>query len=284
MLSIRPGSQASLGSKVAILCHFDASGKMGRNVLSYLAELHACNFSLVLVSNSPLPKAALVDLQRICGTILERPNSGRDFGAWQQAMTMLGLPRPQTECLLLVNDSVYGPFAPLRKTLDRIDFRHAEIWGMTESSEIRHHLQSYFLAFGPAALRSRVWRDFWQSFQSVSSRKATIRHGEIGLARRLEQAGLRSAALFPFTPVSSSNPCIARWRELLAAGYPFLKRELLRDNPTADPAVATWREQVEACFDGADFFLAAVASELTLKPHRNPYQAASNKDRTTAAS
>ena len=242
---------------------FDASEHVRCDLLNYLAELRGCGFSLVLVSSSPLREAASLQLHEICDAVLERSNSGYDFGAWQEAMATLGLPRPGAECLLLVNDSLFGPFAPLRGILDGIDFRHAEIWGLTESLEIRHHLQSYFLAFGPAALSSSAWHDFWRSFHPASSRMKTIRNGEVGLACHLERAGLRTAALFPFTPASAVNPCIVRWRELLAAGYPFVKRELLRDNPAADPAVASWREQVEACFGGAGgFLLAGIAGEL----------------------
>ena len=38
------------------------------------------------------------------------------------------------------------------------------------------------------------------------------------------------------------NPTSDLWRQLLAAGFPFLKRELLRDNPSRVPDVAEWRE------------------------------------------
>ena len=40
----------------------------------------------------------------------------------------------------------------------------------------------------------------------------------------------------------------ADWRELLRDGFPFLKRELLRDNPTADPGIAAWRRLVAEPF------------------------------------
>ncbi len=38
------------------------------------------------------------------------------------------------------------------------------------------------------------------------------------------------------------NPTSDLWRQLLAAGFPFLKRELLRDNPTRVSDVGDWRE------------------------------------------
>ncbi len=269
MLSVWPGPHASLTSKVAILCHFDPVGDIRLDLLHYLAELGSCGFSVVLVSNGRLREPAVSRLRERCAAVLERTNSGYDFAAWHEAMAVLCLPRSETECLLLANDSVYGPFAPLRDTLARIDFNGADVWGLTESLEIRHHLQSYFLAFGSVAMRSQAWWDYWRRLRPARSRRGAIRNGEIGLASSLDSAGLRMAALFPFTPASVVNPCILRWRELLAAGHPFLKRQLLRDNPYGDPFVATWREQVEACSgEASEFLLSYVAKDLHLQRMR----------------
>ena len=40
------------------------------------------------------------------------------------------------------------------------------------------------------------------------------------------------------------NPTSDLWRQLLAARFPFIKRELLRDNPTRVPDVVEWRDVV----------------------------------------
>ncbi|GAB0115042.1 rhamnan synthesis F family protein [Acidisoma sp. C75] len=40
------------------------------------------------------------------------------------------------------------------------------------------------------------------------------------------------------------NPSVDLWRQLLRAGYPFLKRELLMRNPTKVPDVFAWEEEV----------------------------------------
>jgi hypothetical protein len=40
------------------------------------------------------------------------------------------------------------------------------------------------------------------------------------------------------------NPTSDLWRQLLQAGYPFLKRQLLRENPTGVLDIAEWRDEV----------------------------------------
>ena len=44
------------------------------------------------------------------------------------------------------------------------------------------------------------------------------------------------------------NPTSDLWRQLLQARFPFLKRELLRDNPSEVSDIADWRDEVQAAF------------------------------------
>jgi hypothetical protein len=41
------------------------------------------------------------------------------------------------------------------------------------------------------------------------------------------------------------NPTADLWRVLIEQGFPFLKRELLRDNPSRVPDVATWSSVID---------------------------------------
>jgi hypothetical protein len=69
-------------------------------------------------------------------------------------------------------------------------------------------------------------------------------------ARRKHVLRLREAVAGR-TPL---NPTSDLWRQLLMARFPFIKRELLRDNPTEVPDVVEWRE------------VAANVSETSLAP------------------
>jgi hypothetical protein len=59
-------------------------------------------------------------------------------------------------------------------------------------------------------------------------------------ARRRHALRLREAVA-DRTPL---NPTSDLWRQLLKARFPFIKRELLRDNPSRVPDVAEWRDAV----------------------------------------
>ena len=231
---------------VAVFCHYDRAGLVRPDTLRFLGELQAAGFSVVVVSNSGLKQPDV--LSSVADHVLTRRNIGLDFCAWRMAMRRLDLPRTGTRRILLVNDSVYGPLVPLAPLLAQMDPDQADLWGMTDSEELGWHLQSYFLLAGPALIHSDLWRRFWRGVVPLPLKRWMIARYEIGLSRLVTKAGFQARALFPYAARVADgavrNPALGAWRELLAAGFPFLKRELLRDNPTQEPDLALWRELV----------------------------------------
>jgi lipopolysaccharide biosynthesis protein len=253
-----PEHSAALGPRVALFCHFDAQGAVRSDVLRYLTALHDAGYSVVVVSNSgALQPAAMAALQTVCAAVLVRRNIGLDFCAWREGLELFSLPRDNTEALLLANDSVYGPLQPLAPLLSRLSAGDADVWGLTDSDQIRFHLQSYFLAVSATAMRSEAWRRFWHGVRPYPSKHLMIRCYEIGLTQSLARAGLRCRAMWPTTAMTlpnrarnTVNPTHDLWRQLLNAGFPFIKRELVRDNPARIADAAEWRKVV-AGMDGA---------------------------------
>jgi hypothetical protein len=278
-----PEGGLALGPRVALFVHFDRGGVVRRHVLNYLEALRDAGLSVAFVTNSGrLQDDSMAAVQAICACVLVRRNIGYDFGAMREALQRLGLPRPETEFVLIANDSVYGPLRPLQETLARVDFDRADLWGATESWQRRYHLQSFFLVAGRAAMTSKAWRDFWNSVRPVSSKYWVVSRYEVGLTQKLLAAGVRCAALWPYqdlvrridTSVLTNdsdapldpfadarrihvsrtshaaaarrplNPTAELWRELLQAGFPFIKRELLRDNPANVQDIADWHSVV----------------------------------------
>lgn len=278
-----------LGPEVALFVHFDAQGRVVPTTRDFIRALGAAGLSVVFVTNSgTIQEEDKAFLRAHCAAVLIRRNIGYDFGAWRDALDTLGLPRAETRAIYMVNDSVYGPFGDLRPLLDAIDFSRAGLWGITESWQHHYHLQSFFLACGDSAIRSRAWSRFWRSVRPIPCKDWVIRHCEIGFTRALARGGVTSAALYPNTALLDDaelerleqlvaaddesagqdarlhaeaehadrilrcaqrqpiplNPSIDLWRQLLRAGYPFVKRELLLRNPTKVTDVFAWEEVV----------------------------------------
>ncbi len=273
-----------LGPKVCVYVHWDGAGEVRDHVMHHVRSLAEAGLSIVFVTNAGfLRPAAMAALQDVCAGVLIRSNVGYDFGAWREGFEILQLPRPDTEMVVMANDSVYGPMRPLRDLIDQFDFSQADFWGCTESWQTRYHLQSYLIAFSPRVVASEAWRTFWAGVRPTWSKMWLIRLYEIGLTQALLKAGFTCRAIWPYQRLVNEldpellmdhteggpnladptmrarqyqtrhirnmfvlrrplNPTSDLWRQLLLTRFPFIKRELLRDNPTHVPDVAEWRE------------------------------------------
>ncbi len=217
-------------------------------------------------------------LGKHCAGVIIRRNAGFDFSAWRDALLAYGLPRPDTAMLVLVNDSVYGPIRPLWPAIAAIDFSAADLWALTDSWQLRYHLQSYFLIAGPRVFESPAWKRFWATVRPLAFKRWVIRRFEVGLSQAMLRAGFRLAAVWPYetllddaatAPAGAArkagdpllaagrrherqireaiadglplNPTSDLWRRLIRRGHPFLKRELLRENPTGVGDLWDWR-------------------------------------------
>lgn len=277
-----PEQSVDLGPRVALFVHYDRQGDVQTFVRRYLEGLRDAGCDILFVTNSGrLQPEALTYLKGICSGVLIRRNVGYDFAAMREGLERFGLPRANTQLVVIANDSVFGPLQPLGPILERIDFTVADLWGATESWQHYYHLQSYFIAAGPAAMRHPAWSEFWSNVRPVDHKTWIITQYEVGMTRQLMRAGVRCAALWPYADLvrdigpgaikgdadgdvrqeqerrirgqhikgRAMNPTTDLWQRLLQAGYPFLKRELLRENPSHVADVSEWRHVVRAVSD-----------------------------------
>lgn len=246
------GAPESLAAapRIAVLAHFDAAGRLSASARRYVAALADAGWRSLVVTTSSgavrwageLPPSTVV---------VERPNTGYDFGSWSAALRLV--PHLRTGAtVILTNDSMIGPFAPLDAVLARAEESAADVWAVTSSLQLAPHLQSYFLRFRPGVLGLPELVTFFDGVRHLTNKVAIVRRYELGLSAAVAAAGLTGVAGFPAASLGAGrhNPTIATWRELMAAGYPFFKRTLLTD-PRARVEVDVLRDAVRGLF-GAD--------------------------------
>ena len=234
----------ALAGEICLFASFAPTPEPKPHVRSHVEALTHAGFAVVLVVNTDLDRRSLrldpLLLDRLAGCIV-RENVGFDFAAWAHAYH-LGRGFPQCSRLLLVNDSVIGPLdeRAYLKLIGRLRASEADMVGLTENRTPHRHLQSYFLAFGPRALASPEFRRAFAGMHSLPTKELVIDAYETSLTRQLERAGLRAEALFPplYDEPRSGDDTTARWRELVDAGFPFVKASLLRDPRRAAAARA----------------------------------------------
>jgi lipopolysaccharide biosynthesis protein len=224
--------------RVAFVAHWSVGEHQSRSTTTLVAELQRLGYRVVVCSTStaegPLDFAAEgVALDEL--TVLRRPNEGYDFGSWGVAMAAREelLDRPY---VLVVNDSLVGPFAPLDDVVADFEATTADVWGMVESNQFAPHLQSFFRGFRYGVLAEPVMRQFWLDLRVIPDKFALIQAYEFGFTEFLVQHGFSSTQFVHHSEVVGEglNPTMLGWRALLGAGVPFVKRELVR-NPELAP-------------------------------------------------
>ena len=228
----------------AVLAHWSPAGTVGRSATELMAALVRGGYRVVLVSATEGTANLVWVVERPPGvTVLRRPNIGYDFGSWATALDRFPAIAASSRVLLL-NDSLVGPFQPIDHLLDRFDQSAADVWGLTDTTQFRHHLQSYCLGFKGGALRESSLSRFWRSIRVEGSREDVIWRYEIGLSQLLDRERFVTEAAIPYWRVvgEKQNPTILGWRRLLDEGFPFVKRQLLQQPHIAPDGVQVGAE------------------------------------------
>lgn len=248
----RPGARAR---DLMVLVHHDLDAIVDPHVLIALDRYRDADIEVHVVSSGvDAPSTALLEDRGATLHLRTSNDALRDFGAWHLVLERLGR---QTidgfERVILANDSAYFPVRDPEPFFTAMRGATEDVWAATDSfSGGRYHLQSYFLALAPTAVgvlvpelarRTRIHPD--------PTKLGLIQWFEIGLSQFAASHGLRLGAFCSVADLLDPSPLMSPpdprplshlavtvtnqthhfWRTTLARQLPFLKVELLRDNP-----------------------------------------------------
>lgn len=220
-------------NRLILFAHWDAAAEVKPYILTHLKALNALGGQVEFVSNCPLPPAEMEKVRRLVGGVLLRDNAGYDFGMWRDALARSDL--AGVDELVLTNSSIVGPFFHLAPIFERMDATGWDFWGMTESWQHAHHVQSYFLVMKRAVARSAALARFFGAVQPYRSKQQAVFSYELGLSTWLRENGFKGGAAFP--PEAQPRAWLA---DLLVRGtLPWAYRK--RKDPTLYYPDRLWR-------------------------------------------
>lgn len=256
---VRPADKKDSVNRAMIYAHWDEQGLVDDHVLYSLEKYRPWVSNLVFVSTNYKRKCR--QLEQLCDKILARENTGFDFASWKAGLGVIDVSKYQE--VVFSNSSIYGPFQPMESVFARTKETSADLWGMTISEEHKErHLQTYFFAMKKRVLLSEAAKRFWDDVGPFQEQRDVIELFEMRLLKELELERFRVSAFFDgakslkipwreklvnllrhpkkirqsraylkacrYMPY---NPTHLQWRQCVDAGVPFLKVDLLRDNP-----------------------------------------------------
>jgi lipopolysaccharide biosynthesis protein len=280
---------------LAVLVHYDPHGLIADHVRYTIDALRPAADRLVFVTTADLTPAARARLDTVDEAIA-RPNTGYDFSSWRTGLLATG-DWPDHDRLILANDSIVGPLAPVTDLLAHHTATGADGYGITISHQYLTHLQSYFMAFTPAVLSNPYFHAFWHALTPIDDRERVIDNYELGLARLLHDTRTTLAATYtptahedrllaarmaaahrppPLRPVAAAaayalqpirhateSPILGLWDRALTGALPAVKVSMFTRDPyriDREAALTRLEERYPAAFEGFRDYLRRIGT------------------------
>ncbi len=177
--------------RVAIFASYSADGRIEDYVLFYLKNLKSVAEYIVFVSDNFLPEFELSKLKGIVDVSFAERHGEYDFGSYKKGFFYLkkfGLLDNYDE-LILCNDSCYGPVSSFVPIFTEMASRDLDFWGLTQNSQFKKHLQSYFLVFKSNVARTKDFETFMANVKKEENVQGVILNYEINFTILLEHSG-----------------------------------------------------------------------------------------------
>jgi GT2 family glycosyltransferase/glycosyltransferase involved in cell wall biosynthesis len=209
---------------VVLYAHYARNGAVSAMVLSQLEAYSRLGFNVIVASSAVRPgSAGWQALRSKAAFVIGRRNVGYDFGSWSDALPLLLKNFPDVSEVLLVNDSVVGPLRPLEPLFVALRAQGEGLFGLTDSYQIRPHLQSYFLlARGAAAVADLAV--FLRAMPIALTKRRAIRRGEIALSEWMRRRGHKVVAMFGYERVETALVADPADRAALLAALRWWRR------------------------------------------------------------
>jgi lipopolysaccharide biosynthesis protein len=214
------------GRDVVVLVCYCPNGRLTQLQRQLVREYDDAGYLVALIVNSGCfgshrdPGASPAEIQIV------RENFGFDFGAWRQALCLIG-GSETARSITFTNDSVIVPRGGIAQLRRQVDESTADVVFATENTEHQPHLQSYFFCIKNPS-ESLAALKVLASVPYYSDKQQLIEEVELTLAERIAETGLRVSALYTCEDAAKGrkNPTIHNWRKLIRDGCPFLKVQL----------------------------------------------------------
>lgn len=209
------------------ICFF-ASYFTGNNIpyyiTVYLSELKKHFSAVVLLSSQrDLTESSLAFLKKENIQLLIEDNEGFDFGLWYKAFQKTETDK--FDQIALVNDSCIL-FKPLDEFMIWSRSNSADLQGITRSSAIAPHIQSYFLIINKKAIP--FLNEYFKQHKLLKNISDVISTYEVGLSTYLISKGLKIDAFIDNDGYEGEfSPYYYCADYHLSKGIPVIKKKIL---------------------------------------------------------
>ncbi|MGO5165168.1 MULTISPECIES: rhamnan synthesis F family protein [unclassified Candidatus Paralachnospira] len=238
---------------------YDRQGVVDRYVIYMLEHLKQCCKDLFFVVNGTLTDDSREKVAKVADKVWERENKGLDVAAYKYALEHIGWENlGNYDELVLMNHTIMGPVYPLMEMFDSMGSRDLDFWGtnifykvgfdpygIIECGYIRDHLQSHFIVARQSLLKSKDYREYWETLPPITNYKESVAYHETYFTHHFAELGYKWEAYAHWDGLEqySEYPLLKMPTELLKRTHcPFFKRRSFMHDNQNDYICSTFGE------------------------------------------
>ena len=159
-------------NRAVVFASFNADGIITEYVVELLKGLQSVAQYIVFIADNGI--ANKEEVKKIA-TLVDHAefirHGGYDFNSYKKGIKYLenqSLLNSFDE-LILMNDSCYGFIYPLETVFSSMDNVDCNFWGLCDSYEVKHHIQSFFYVFKKEVFLDSLFKSFWMDIKGKLS-------------------------------------------------------------------------------------------------------------------
>lgn len=201
-------------NRVAIFSYDNPGSKTCRDIIYLINKIREVCSKVYVITNGKsekIQKELSVDI-----SIVDNIH-GFDANRWQYCIKYLWKENIINDIdeLVLLNDSVFGPFYEFSEIFSEMSNRELDFWGITYHEEIRimqknkknfcvpKRLQTYFMVFNKNMIQSDAFLEFWNKIPRIRNVKEYQKHFEYIMTKQFEDKGFRYSTYIDTSDIDS---------------------------------------------------------------------------------
>lgn len=228
---------------ISIFAGYATTGIVDDYSIHLIRELSSFS-DVIAVFDNELTKSELSKIEEHTIHQICSPHSEHDFGSYKRGFhwALQNKLNAVNERILFCNDSIIGPFHPLKSIIQQFENDH--FWGLSKivnNPAWDDHLQSYFICISNDIYNSDIFQNFIAEIKQQPTRMEVVKKYEIGLSKLIDSMGFHGNSL-----IKSPKYLLGQGNvfDLIHQGFPFIKKHIFNtiDNGYYVPPIALWKE------------------------------------------
>lgn len=230
--------------RLCLYLTYDKQNIVDRYIGYMLKELSTCVDTIAIICNTKEICRGRDILEAYADKIFLRENIGLDAGGFKDALcNLIGWEEVRRyEELILVNDSFFGPFIPMKNIFAVMDNMDVDFWGLTKHAErisadhggFPEHIQSFFIAIRKNMMHSEDFQNYWDKMPYYTSYNEVIIKHETVFTEYFYKLGYQYACYADVEANDSDNKrnnfnqyFVLPYEMIRKRNFPFLKKQQL---------------------------------------------------------